>query len=104
MNYGLMTAGSAVSVLIIGRILKLILGKIPTQFLRNKFGVLMYGCGCIVTLGLAKWKFSRNFWNSTVEPWIIIFLESLISFGLSEFIRGLRSDNPENQNSAFPGK
>lgn len=78
-----------------GPLLKMLLEKIPTEPVKKKFGSLMYGLGCFITLGLAKWKYTKKFWNSTIEPWVIIFIESLITFGLSEFIRGLRSDNQD---------
>ena len=76
-----------------GSVLNWVLGKIPTEKIKIVFGKIMYGLGVTVTLGLAKWKYSAKVWNKTIEPWVIVFLESLISYGLSEFVRGLRSDN-----------
>ena len=40
-----------------------------------------------------KWKYTKKFWNKTVEPYFVDLLDNVIAHGLAEFIRGLRSDN-----------
>ena len=46
-----------------------------------------------MTLGLSQWKFTKNFWNKTVEPWFIDLFDNFIGGAVRGFIRGLRSDN-----------
>ena len=70
-----------------------ILKKIPNQALKSKFGSLMYGLGVTLTLGLAKWQFSKKGWHSLVEPWIVDAMDNIVAHGIREFIRGLRSDS-----------
>ena len=69
------------------------LKKIPNATLKAKFGRFMYGLGVTCTLGMSKWKWTRKFWNKTIEPWFIDLFENCISHTLQEFLRGLRSDN-----------
>ena len=42
---------------------------------------------------MGKWKYTKRFWNKTVEPYFVDLLDNLVGHGLAEFIRGLRSDN-----------
>ena len=70
-----------------------ILKKIPNQSLRRKFGSTMYALGVMLTLGLAKWQFSKKVWHSLVEPWVVDAMDNIVAHGIQEFIRGLRSDN-----------
>tara|TARA_Y100001951_G_scaffold69366_1_gene56259 strand:+ start:379 stop:675 length:297 start_codon:yes stop_codon:yes gene_type:complete len=70
-----------------------ILKKIPNHVLKGKFGSLMYGLGVALTLGLAKWKFSKKVWHSLIEPWVVDAMDNIVAHGIREFIRGLRSDN-----------
>jgi len=53
----------------------------------------MYGLGVTLTLGLAKWEFSKKAWHSLIEPWIVDAMDNIVAHGIREFIRGLRSDN-----------
>ena len=70
-----------------------ILKKIPNQALKRRFGSVMYGLGVTLTLGLAKWNFSKKAWHSLIEPWIVDAMDNIVAHGIREFIRGLRSDN-----------
>lgn len=70
-----------------------VLKKIPNASLKAKFGRFMYGLGVACTLGLAKWKFTKKLWNKTIEPWVVDAIDNIVSNGISEFVRGLRSDN-----------
>jgi hypothetical protein len=69
------------------------LKKIPNDTIKDKVGGLMYGLGVTCTLGLAKWKITRTFWNKVVEPWVIDFIDNIFVTGIQRFIDGLRSDN-----------
>ena len=52
---------------------------------------------CIVqeacTLGLAKFKWTKKVWNKTIEPYVVDAIDNIVSHGIQEFVRGLRSDN-----------
>jgi len=70
-----------------------ILKKIPNKTLKAKFGMMMYGLGVTSTLGLCKFKWTKKFWNKTIEPWLIDAIDNIVGHGIAEYIRGLRSDN-----------
>jgi len=70
-----------------------VLKKIPNETIQSKFGNFMYGAGVACTLGLAKWKFTKNIWNKTIEPYIIDSIDNIIVAGITQFVKGLRSDN-----------
>ncbi|MBN4066635.1 hypothetical protein JYU14_00950 [Simkania negevensis] len=56
----------------------------------EKIGELI---GRLVTLNLAKWKLTKGIWNSTVEPFLVIFLRSGVMAMTEGFVKGLLSDN-----------
>ena len=70
-----------------------ILKKIPNATLKAKFGLVMYRLGIFCTLGMGRWKVTKSFWNKYIEPWVVDAISNIIGHGISEFIRGLRSDN-----------
>ena len=70
-----------------------VLKKIPNKTIKAHFGMMMYGIGVTCTLGMGKWKYTKRFWNKTVEPYFVDLLDNVVAHGLAEFIRGLRSDN-----------
>ena len=70
-----------------------ILKKIPNATLKAKFGKFMYGLGVTCTLGMSKFKWTKKFWNKTIEPWVIDAVDNIVAHGIQEFVRGLRSDN-----------
>ena len=70
-----------------------ILKKIPNATLKAKFGLVMYRLGIFCTLGMGRWKVTKKFWQKTIEPWVVDAISNIIGHGISEFIRGLRSDN-----------
>ena len=74
-------------------VLAWVLKKIPNKTIKAQFGMMMYGMGVTCTLGMGKWKYTKNFWNKTVEPYFVDLLDNVVAHGLAEFIRGLRSDN-----------
>ena len=69
------------------------LKKIPNSRIKAQFGMMMYGIGVTCTLGMGKWKYTKRFWNKTIEPWIVDAIDNIAGHGIKEFIRGLRSDN-----------
>ncbi len=82
---------------IVGIILSFLIKKFLTQGVIDSVGVkfeqIGYGMGLIVTVGLAKWKYTKKFWNNVLEPPLILVAEQLKQLVVG-FIRGLRSDNP----------
>ena len=81
-------AGGAVAVVV-----AYALKKIPNATIKAKLGVVMYGAGVACTLGLAKFKWTKKVWNKTVEPYVVDAIDNIVSHGIQEFVRGLRSDN-----------
>ena len=74
-------------------VLAWVLKKVPNKRIKAQVGMMMYGMGVTCTLGMGKWKYTKRFWNKTVEPYFVDLLDNVIAHGLAEFIRGLRSDN-----------
>jgi len=74
-------------------ILAWLLKKTPNDKIKFAVGKIMYGFGVTMTLGLSKWKYTKDFWSKTVEPWFIDLIDNVVGHGVEEFIRGLRSDN-----------
>ena len=81
-------AGGAVAVVV-----AFALKKIPNATIKAKLGVVMYSAGVACTLGLAKFKWTKKVWNKTIEPYIVDAIDNIVSHGIQEFVRGLRSDN-----------
>ena len=81
-------AGGAVAVVV-----AYALKKIPNATIKAKLGVVMYGAGVACTLGLAKFKWTKKIWNKTIEPYVVDAIDNIVSHGIQEFVRGLRSDN-----------
>ena len=82
-------AGGGVAVLASTWILK----KIPNATIKAKVGFWMYGLGVTLTLGMAKWKFTKPIWNKVIEPYFIDVVDNVLVTGLSKFVEGMRSDN-----------
>ncbi len=82
---------------IIGLILSFLIKKFVTQGFIDSIGIKVekvgYGIGLFVTIGLAKWPYTKRFWNNVLEPPLILVAEQLKQLVVG-FIRGLRSDNP----------
>lgn len=84
-NYGLLTAGSAIGAIVLGWILK----KIPTGKWTKQLGDLGQ------KLGAAFTKFAASkipFYNKVIEPIFIDTLAVVPAF-IAGFIVGLKSDN-----------
>ncbi len=69
------------------------LKKIPNKEIKAQLGMIMYGMGVTCSLGMGKWRYTKRFWNKTIEPWLIDAIDNIVGHGIKEFIRGLRSDN-----------
>ena len=69
-----------------------VLKKIPNDTICTYIEGFFYRLGRGMTLGLSKWKLTKDFWNRTVEPWFIDLVDNVIGGALRGFIRGLRVD------------
>ena len=70
-----------------------ILKKIPNATLKAKFGKFMYGLGVTCTLGMSKFKWTKKFWNKTIEPWFVDLLDNVFVSAFKGLVKGLRVDN-----------
>jgi hypothetical protein len=70
-----------------------VLKKIPNDKIKAKVGYWMYGAGVACTLGMGKWKWTKKFWNKTIEPYFVDLIDNVLVAGISKFVEGLRSDN-----------
>jgi len=61
--------------------------------LGDKVQKFSYYCGRISTLGLAKWKYTKPFWNNILEGYVILILKEVLSRMIIGLIKGLESDN-----------
>ena len=70
-----------------------VLKKIPNKTIKAKFGSWMYSLGVLCTLGMGKWKWTKNVWNKTIEPYFVDAIDNILVTGIAKFVDGLRSDN-----------
>ena len=85
-NSGLLVGGTGAAVVL------WILKKVPNKEICGWVEGTCCTLGRCITLGLSKWKFTKNFWNKTIEPWFIDFIDNFIGGAVRGFIKGLRSD------------
>ena len=69
-----------------------VLKKVPNESICNIVETFFYGCGKALTLGMSKWRFTKQFWNKTIEPWFIDLVDNVVGGAIRGFIRGLRID------------
>ena len=75
-----------------GGIVLYILKKVPNKQICAWVESICYNAGKVMTLGLSKWKFSKNIWNKTVEPYFIDLLDNFVGSAVRGLIKGLRVD------------
>lgn len=85
-NAGLLMGGTG------GGIVLYILKKVPNKEICMWVEGFCFLGGRMMTLGLAQWKFTKNVWNSTIEPWFIDLIDNFVGGAIRGFIRGLRVD------------
>ena len=85
-NTGLIAGGGATGIVL------WVLKKVPNKEIANIVETFFYGCGKALTLGMSKWRFTRQFWNKTIEPWFIDLVDNVVGSAIRGFIRGLRAD------------
>ena len=86
-NAGLLAGGTGTAVVL------WLLKRVPNEEICGWVEGTASTLGRCMTLGLSKWKFTKNFWNKTLEPWFIDFFDNFIGGFVRGFIKGLRSDN-----------
>ena len=85
-NTGLMVGGGTAGIVL------WVLKKVPNEEIANIVETFFYGCGKALTLGMSKWRYTRQFWNKTIEPWFIDTVDNVVGGAVRGFIRGLRID------------
>ena len=85
-NTGLLAGGGTAGIIL------WVLKKVPNKEICAWVESTCYSAGKFVTLGLSRWKFTKNFWNKTVEPWFIDLLDNFIGSAVRGLIKGLRVD------------
>ena len=86
-NAGLLAGGTGTAVVL------WLLKRVPNEEICGWVEGTASTLGRCMTLGLSKWKFTKNFWNKTIEPWFIDLFDNFIGGAVRGFIKGLRSDN-----------
>ena len=86
-NTGLIAGGGVTGIVL------WVLKKVPNDYIAEMIETFFYACGKAVTLGMSKWRFTRQFWNKTIEPWFIDLIDNVVGGALRGLIKGLRSDN-----------
>ena len=69
-----------------------LLKRIPNDKIYDLVENSAHALGSLLTLRLSKWKWTKNFWNSTIEPYFIDLIDNLIGGAVRGFIKGLRVD------------
>jgi hypothetical protein len=85
-NTGLLAGGSGAAVLL------WMLKKVPNAEICVWVEGTCRVLGKCMTLGLSKWKFTKGFWNKTIEPWFIDLVDNFVGGAVRGFVKGLRSD------------
>jgi len=85
-NAGLLMGGTG------GGIVLYILKKIPNEEICAWVEGFTFMAGRFMTLGLSQWKFTKDIWNKTVEPYFIDLLDNFVGSAVRGFIKGLRVD------------
>ena len=85
-NTGLMVGGGTAGIVL------WVLKKVPNEEIANIVETFFYGGGKALTLGMSKWRFTKQFWNKTIEPWFIDLVDNVVGGAIRGFIRGLRID------------
>jgi hypothetical protein len=89
MSHLAVSIGGSIGVVILTWILK----KVPTETIRDKIHKVFFAIGAGISGFFIKWKYTKAFWNSTFEPWLIGFLDMIIVAAMQGLFDGLRSDN-----------
>ena len=86
-NINLLAGGSA------GASALWLLKKLPNEDLYSWVETGSDWVGVSVTLGMSKWKWTKNIWNATIEPYFVDLIENTLGAAIKGLLSGLRSDN-----------
>ena len=86
-NSGLLAGGSVAALVL------WVLKQVPNEQIQNIVSTFFFGIGRTMSLGLAKWKFTKGTWNSVIEPWLIDLVDNVVGGAVKGFVDGLRADN-----------
>jgi hypothetical protein len=86
--------GNALIIGAVTLVLGYILNQFKPDFLASIVTKTFTGFGITVTLGMSRWKVTKNFWNNIIEPWFISFIDNTVGAAVKGFIAGLKTDNP----------
>ena len=86
-NLGILAGGGG------GALALWILKMIPNEDLYSWVETGAFWAGSVLTLGMGKWKLTKNVWASTVEPYLVDLFENTCGALVNGFIKGLRSDD-----------
>ena len=67
--------------------------RIDNDKIKTAIRVIFYPVGVAITLGLAKWKWTKRWWNKWGEPWLVDLLDNTIVEAVRAIQDGMRSDN-----------
>ena len=76
-----------------GGIALFILKKIPNEKICAFVEGLFCKLGVAMTAGLSKFKWTKDAWNKTIEPWFIDLIDNIFGSMVRGLIKGLKSDN-----------
>jgi len=70
-----------------------IMKRIPRDNIKLFIRSIFYPAGVAMTLGLAKWKYTKKWWNRIGEPWLVDLVDDTAVEALTAWKDGMRSDN-----------
>ena len=85
--------GGSIAVVILTWILK----KVDTAKIRKMFYDFFFKIGAGVSKFFNNWKYTKAFWENTLEPWFIGLLDMIFGGIMQGLFDGLRSDNKKKR-------
>jgi len=76
-------------------IIAYILKRIDNKWVYKPLYGVCYAAGVVCTAGLSKFRWTKPFWNKTIEPFVVDLLDNVFSAIKNGLFDGLHSDNPE---------
>ena len=70
-----------------------LLKRIPNDKIYDVVENCAFGLGSVLTLRLGSWKWTKDFWGATIEPYFIDLIDNTVGAFVNGFINGLRSDD-----------
>ena len=70
-----------------------LLKRIPNDKIYDLVENSAHALGSLLTLRLSKWKWTKELWNATIEPYFVDLVDNTLGAFVNGFISGLRSDD-----------